>query len=48
VTFEDGGDGKTKLTLRHGPIPNAEQRGGADEGWSQSLEKLAAYLATAD
>ena len=47
VTFDDLGEDKTRLTLRHGPIPGAEHRGGADEGWSQSFDKLAAYLAMA-
>jgi len=37
VTFEDLG-GKTKLTLRH------EMREGADAGWNESFDKLAASL----
>ena len=44
VTFEDIG-GKTKMTLRHAGIPAGEDRDGANEGWSQSFDKLAEVLA---
>jgi uncharacterized protein YndB with AHSA1/START domain len=45
VTFEDV-DGKTKLTLRHFAGAAAQEDiDGANEGWSQSLDKLVAYLA---
>ena len=44
VTFEDH-DGKTKLTLRSplGTAPQAE-REGAQQGWSESLDRLAQVL----
>lgn len=45
VTFDDV-DGKTKMTLRHAGLPNAHGEG-ANEGWSQSFDKLAEYLAAA-
>jgi hypothetical protein len=44
VTFEDLG-GKTRLTLRHAGIPAGSDRQGAEQGWSESLEKLAVSLA---
>jgi uncharacterized protein YndB with AHSA1/START domain len=43
VTFEDLG-GKTKLTLRHTGFPEGEIVGMANEGWNQSLDKLAESL----
>lgn len=43
VTFEDIG-GKTKLTLRHEGLPVGEHQSGANEGWSQSFDKLAEYV----
>ncbi|MEX0681972.1 MAG: SRPBCC domain-containing protein [Dehalococcoidia bacterium] len=46
VTFEDH-DGKTKLTLRHEGLPAGEHSHGANEGWNQSLDKLAEELARA-
>jgi uncharacterized protein YndB with AHSA1/START domain len=49
VTFEDAGEGKTKLTLRH-IFLNAEERMkqegiGAVEGGNQTLNRLEKYLA---
>jgi len=44
VTFEDH-DGKTKLTLQHAGIPPGPDRDGANQGWSESLDKLAEMLA---
>lgn len=44
VTFEER-DGKTKFRLHHAGMPASDQ-GGANEGWSQSFDKLAEYLAT--
>ena len=44
VTFEEH-QGKTKLTLRHVGIPAGADRDGAQQGWSESFEKLAEYLA---
>jgi len=46
VTFEEH-EGKTKLTLHHAGIPAGEDREGANQGWSESLDKLAEYLAKA-
>ena len=46
VTFEEY-EGKTKLTLRHVGIPAGAHRDGAKQGWSESLDKLAEYLAKA-
>ena len=46
VTFEEHG-GKTKLTLYHAGIPAGEHRDGANQGWSESFDKLAEYLAKA-
>ncbi|RJP69981.1 MAG: SRPBCC domain-containing protein [Candidatus Abyssobacteria bacterium SURF_17] len=45
VTFAEHG-GKTKLTLRHdlGPVPDSE-RDMCQQGWSESFDKLAEYLA---
>lgn len=42
-TFEDAGDGKTKLTLVHEGHPMEMQKD-ATAGWNQSLDKLAASL----
>jgi len=41
ATFEDYGQGKTKLILRHMGFPDEENRDGACEGWSESLDKMA-------
>ncbi len=47
VTFEESG-GKTKLTLQHalGSVP-ASERDLCQQGWSESLDKLAGNLAKA-
>lgn len=44
VTFEDV-DGKTKMTLRHTGLPVGEMIDGANQGWSESFDKLAEMLA---
>jgi len=52
VTFEDGGDGRTKLTLRWSPLDaTAEEQNTFDAahdsmrgGWGGSFEQLEAYL----
>ncbi len=45
VIFE-GYDGKTKLTLRHTGLPAGSDSEGAQQGWNESFDKLAEYLAT--
>ena len=44
VTFEDLG-GKTRMTLRNEGLPAGEMREGADAGWNEAFDKLAASLA---
>jgi uncharacterized protein YndB with AHSA1/START domain len=44
VTFEDVGEGKTKVTLRHAGIPAGEGMDNTRAGWSTSLDKLAEAL----
>jgi uncharacterized protein YndB with AHSA1/START domain len=47
VTFVED-EGKTTVTVRHGTgAVSAEDRGGAEQGWSESLDRLAEYLAAA-
>jgi len=43
VEFEDLG-GKTKMTLRHEGLPTGEISEGANQGWNESFDKLAASL----
>ena len=43
VTFEDQDD-KTKMTLRHKGIPAGEYMEGSNQGWNESLDKMAAIL----
>ncbi len=43
VTFEEL-DGKTKLTLRHAGLPAGADSDGAQQGWSESFDKLAESL----
>jgi uncharacterized protein YndB with AHSA1/START domain len=45
VTFEES-NGKTKMTLRHDGLP-AEMGEGANQGWNESFDKLAAELTKA-
>lgn len=44
VTFEDLGDGRTKLIIHHEGFPAGPHFEGANEGWNQSLDKLAEAL----
>ena len=37
-------DGKTTMTLTHAGLPAGEIRGSAQQGWNESLDKLAASL----
>ncbi len=46
VTFADQ-DGKTMLTTHQVLVDLAQGRGGASEGWTQSLDRRADYLAKA-
>ena len=46
VTLEES-NGKTRMTLRHTGLPAGEHSEGANEGWNQSLDKLAESLAKA-
>lgn len=43
VTFEDL-QGKTKLTLRHSGLPIGPDFNGTQQGWNESLDKLAVHL----
>jgi uncharacterized protein YndB with AHSA1/START domain len=43
VSLRDLG-GRTELTLRHEGLPTVADRDGHAEGWSSTLDKLAAYL----
>jgi len=47
VTFEEYEAGKTKLTLRQTIPASAAESAGAQQGWLESLDRLADYLATA-
>ena len=40
VTFEDAGDGKTKMTLKHMLSTDEHSSEQASVGWNQSLDKL--------
>jgi len=44
VTFAEHA-GKTRLTLRHSPLPLGPERDMCEQGWTESLDKLADYLA---
>lgn len=44
VTFEEH-EGKTKLTLIHVGIPSGADQDGARQGWKESFDKFAEYLA---
>jgi uncharacterized protein YndB with AHSA1/START domain len=44
VTFEDAGDGGTRLTIRHSGMPATEAGQQAEGGWNESLDKLEAAL----
>jgi uncharacterized protein YndB with AHSA1/START domain len=45
IIFEEHGD-KTKMTFRQGPFESVESRDGHRGGWSESFERLGAYLPT--
>ena len=44
ITFDER-DGKTEMTFSQGVFESAEDRDGHREGWSESFDKLAEYLA---
>ena len=44
VTFEKLGPNKTRMTLRHAGMPAGPDMEGANQGWSESFDKLAEYL----
>jgi uncharacterized protein YndB with AHSA1/START domain len=44
VTFDDAGDGKTKLTVRYEGMAPSETRDLAEAGWNETLDKFAAIL----
>jgi uncharacterized protein YndB with AHSA1/START domain len=45
LTLEEVEGGKTKMTLVHTGLPAGEMREGANQGWGESLDKLAELLA---
>ena len=45
LTLEELDGGRTKMTLRQALPSRVAEQAGALEGWSQSFDKLAAYLA---
>ena len=45
VAFEDTGNGKTRLTIRHVGHPPGQDMEGARMGWNTSLDKFAEALA---
>ena len=47
VEFEAVGNGQTKMLMRHEGVPAGEMRDGANEGWNEIFDKLAASLAAA-
>ena len=44
ITFENAGEGRTKLTIRHAGMPATEVGQQAEGGWNESLDKLAAVV----
>jgi uncharacterized protein YndB with AHSA1/START domain len=45
ITFEDLGDGRTKLTFIGNETMESAKNSGQAEGWEQILDKLAAVVA---
>lgn len=46
VEFEDAGPGKTRMTFRQTGFASVASRDGHRQGWNESFDDLAAYLAT--
>lgn len=46
VTFAEA-DGRTRLTIEHAPLKPGPERDMCQQGWNESLDKLADYLAEA-
>jgi len=44
LTFEDLGDGRTRLTLRQDGLPSLAERDGHSGGWGEALGALATHL----
>ncbi len=47
VTFDEHAGKKTRVTLRHAGIPSGAERDGAQQGWLETVDRLAEYLAEA-
>ena len=47
VTFDEHAGKKTKVTPRHAGIPSGADRDGAQQGWIETVDRLAKYLAEA-
>ena len=47
VTFDEQAGKKTRVTLRHAGIPSGAERDGAQQGWLETVDRLAEYLAEA-
>ena len=48
MEFEAAGNGQTKMMMRHEGVPAGEMRDGANEGWNEIFDKLAASLSEAN
>jgi uncharacterized protein YndB with AHSA1/START domain len=47
VTFDEHAGKKTKVTIRHAGIPSDADRDGAQQGWLETVDRLAEHLAEA-
>lgn len=46
ITFAEE-NGKTRMVFKQAPFQSVEERDGHEGGWSEALDKLAAYVVTA-